>query len=111
MPTLLLNRQCRIVDPESAATAVVCESRPNVSAGTCTRITPDPAAPTASGAAMTSRALPATGTAAPSSLAGLPPGRYVAHSTLTPNCAQSVYFEVGDPAGSRSSAAGATRTW
>jgi hypothetical protein len=45
MPTLLLNRQCRIIDPESAAATVVCESRRHVSAGTCARITPDPDRP------------------------------------------------------------------
>ena len=100
MATLLLNRQCRIVDAGSAAAAVVCEPRANVSRGWCARITPDPSGPIG----LWDRAY-LQGTAevrdgrAVIVFAGLPPGRYEAHSALLSRKAQSVYFEVAECGG------------
>jgi hypothetical protein len=100
MPTLLLNRQCRIIDPESTAATVVTEPRANVSRGWCARITPDPSGPIG----LWDRAY-LEGTPdvldgrAVIAFAGLPRGHYEAHSTLLSRKAQSVYFEVAEGGG------------
>ena len=95
MPTLLLNRQCRIIDAESTAATIICEARRHVSAGTCAHIAPDPDRPYSvlrrddlqgSPDVRDGRAVIV--------FAGLPPGHYEAHSTLRSNCGQTVYMEV-----------------
>ena len=97
MPTLLLNRQCHIIDPEFAAATVVCEPRSNVSAGTCARITPDLDLPYRVWRRDDLQGIPGDRDGrAVNVFAGLPPGCYQAHSTLKSNCAQTVYFEVAD---------------
>ena len=95
MPTLLLNRQRRIIDPESTAATSICEARRHVSAGTCARITPDPDRPYN----VWSRddlqgTLDSSDGRAVIVFAGLPPGCYQAHSTLRSNCGQTVYMEI-----------------
>jgi hypothetical protein len=100
MPTLLLNRQCRIINPESTVATVVTEPRANVSRGWCARITPDPSGPIG----LWDRAyLEGTPDVLDGreviAFAGLPPGRYEAHSTLLSRKAQSVYFEVVEGGG------------
>lgn len=96
MPTLLLNRQCRVIDTESTAATVVTEPRRNVSAGTCARITPDPDRPY-----TVLRRDDLEGTPdvrdgrAVVVYAGLPPGHYAAHSALRSNCGQTAYLKVG----------------
>ena len=83
MPTLLLNRQCRIIDPESTAATIVCEARPNVSAGTCARITPDPDRPYSVWGREDLQGIPGDRDGrSVDAFAGLPPGCYEAHSTL-----------------------------
>jgi hypothetical protein len=95
MPTLLLNRQCRIIDPESTVATVICEAKRHVSAGTCARITPDPDRPYS-----VLRRDDLQGTSgdrdgrAVNVFVGLHPGYYQAHSTLRSNCAQTVFLEV-----------------
>ena len=95
MPTLLLNRQCLVIDPESTAATVVCESRRHVSAGTCARITPDPDRPYSVLRRDDLQGTPDVRDGrAVIVFAGLPPGCYQAHSTLRSNCGQTVYMEV-----------------
>jgi hypothetical protein len=95
MPTLLLNRQCRIIDPESTAATIICEARRHVSAGTCARITPDPDRPYSVWSRDDLQGTPDVHDGrAVNVFAGLPPGHYEAHSTLRSNCAQTVYMEV-----------------
>ena len=95
MPTLLLNRQCRIIDPESTAATIICEARRHVSAGTCARITPDPDRPYSVWRRDDLQGTPDVRDGrAVNVFAGLPPGHYEAHSTLRSNCAQTVYMEV-----------------
>jgi hypothetical protein len=96
MPTLLLNRQCCIIDPESTAATVVCEARRHVSAGTCARITPDPDRPYGVWRRDDLQGTPDVRDGrAVIVFAGLPPGCYQAHSILRSNCAQTVYMEIG----------------
>ena len=100
MPTLLLNRQCLVIDPESTGATVVCEPRANVSPGWCARITPDPSRPIGLWGRAYLEGTPAVRDGrAVVVFAGLPPGRYEAHSTLRSRKAQSVYFEVADGGG------------
>jgi hypothetical protein len=95
MPTLLLNRQCRIIDPESVGATVICEPRANVSAGTCACITPDPDRPYSVWRRNDLHGTPGNRDGrAVNVFAGLPPGRYAAHSTLRSNRGQSVYVEI-----------------
>jgi hypothetical protein len=97
MPTLLLNRQCRIIDPESTAATVICEARANVSRGWCARIKPDPSRPIGLwGRAYLKGTPDVRDGRAVVVFAGLPPGHYEAHSTLRSRKAQSVYLEVAD---------------
>src|SRR6516165_9868867 len=96
MPTLLLNRQCRIIDPESTAATVVCEARRQVSAGTCARITRDPDRPYSVLRRDDLQGIPDVRDGrAVIVFAGLTPGCYQVHSTLRSNCGQTVYMEVG----------------
>ena len=95
MPTLLLNRQCRIIDPESTAATVVCEARRHVSAGTCARITPDPDRPYSVLRRDDLQGTPGDRDGrAVNVFAGLLPGCYQAHSTLRSNFGQTVYMEI-----------------
>jgi hypothetical protein len=95
MPTLLLNGQCRIIDPESTAATVICEPRANVSAGTCARITPDPDRPYSVWHCDELEGTPGDRDGrAVNVFAGLPPGCYQAHSTLRSNCGQTVFVEI-----------------
>ena len=95
MPTLLLNRQCLVIDPESTAATVVCESRRHVSAGTCARITPDPDRPYSVLLRDDLQGTPDVRDGrAVNVFAGLPPGCYQAHSTLRSNCGQTVFMEI-----------------
>ena len=95
MSTLLLNRRCLVIDPESTAATVVCESRRHVSAGTCARIAPDPDRPYSVLRRDDLQGTPDVRDGrAVVVFAGLAPGRYEAHSTLRSRKAQSVYFEV-----------------
>ena len=96
MPTLLLNRQCRVIDTESTAATVVTEPRRNVSAGTCARITPDPDRPYSVLRRDDLEGTPDVRDGrAVLVFAGLPPGHYAAHSALRSNCGQTAYLEVG----------------
>src|SRR6516225_6373835 len=95
MPTLLLNRQCRIIDPESTAATIICEARRHVSAGTCARIATDPDRPYSVLLRDDLQGTPGDRDGRGVIVfAGLPPGCYQAHSTLRPNCGQTVYMEV-----------------
>ena len=95
MPTLLLNRQCCIIDPESTAATVVCEARRHVSAGTCARIAPDPDRPYSVLRRDDLQGTPGDRDGrAVIVFAGLPPGCYQAHSALRSNCAQTVFMEI-----------------
>jgi hypothetical protein len=96
MPTLLLNRQCRIIDPESTAATIICEARRHVSAGTCARIAPDPDRPYSVWRRDDLQGTPDVRDGrAVIVFAGLPPGHYAAHSALRSNCGQTAYLEVG----------------
>ena len=95
MPILLLNRQCRIIDPESTAATIICEARRHVSAGTCARITPDPDRPYSVWSRDDLQGTPDVRDGrAVNVFAGLPPGCYQAHSTLRSNCGQTVFMEI-----------------
>ena len=95
MSTLLLNRQCLVIDPESTGATVVCEPRANVSRGWCARITPDPSRPIGLWGRAYLEGTPAVRDGrAVVVFAGLAPGRYEAHSTLRSNCGQTVYMEI-----------------
>jgi hypothetical protein len=95
MPTLLLNRQCRIIHPGSAAATVVCEPRANVSAAWCARITPDPGRPLGLWRRDYLEGTPEERDRRPVLVfADLAPDCYEAHTTLRSHRAQSVYFEV-----------------
>ena len=95
MPTLLLNRQCCMIDPESTAATVICEARRHVSAGTCARITPDPDRPYSVLRRDDLQGTPGDrDSRAVNVFAGLPPGCYQAHSALRSNCGQTVYMEI-----------------
>jgi hypothetical protein len=96
MPTLLLNRQSRIIDPDSTTVTVICEARRHVSAGTCGRITPDPDRPYHVLRRDDLQGTPGDRDGrAVNVFADLPPGCYQAHSTLRSNCGQTVYMEIG----------------
>ena len=95
MPTLLLNRQCRIIDPKPTAATIICEARRHVSAGTCARITPDPDRPYSLLLRDDLQGTPEVRDGhAVIVFAGLPPGCYQAHSVLRSNCAQTIFMEV-----------------
>ena len=95
MSTLLLNRQCLVIDPESTGATVVCEPRANVSPGWCARITPDPSRPIGLwGRAYLKGTPDVRDGRAVVVFAGLPPGCYEAHSTLRSNCGQTVFMEI-----------------
>ena len=95
MSTLLLNRQCLVIDPESTAATVVCEARRHVSAGTCARITPDPDRPYSVWRRDELQGTPGDRDGrAVNVFAGLSPGFYQVHSTLRSNCGQTVYMEI-----------------
>ena len=95
MPTLLLNRQCRIIDPEFTVATVICEAKRHVSAGTCARITPDPDRPYSVWRRDDLEGAPGDRDGrAVNVFGGLPPGCDQAHATLRSNCAQTVYMEV-----------------
>ena len=95
MPTLLLNRQCLVIDPESTAATIICEARRHVSAGTCARITPDPDRPYSVWHCDELEGTPGDRDGrAVNVFAGLPPGCYQAHSTLRSNCGQTVFVEI-----------------
>ena len=96
MSTLLLNRQCRIIDPESTAATIICEARRHVSAGTCASIAPDPDRPYSVLRRDDLQGTPGDRDGrAVIVFAGLPPGCYQAHSALRSNCAQTVFMEIG----------------
>jgi hypothetical protein len=95
MPTLLLNRQCRIIDPESTVATVICEAKRHVSAGTCARIKPDPDRPYSVWRRDELQGTPGDRDGrAVNVFAGLSPGFYQVHSTLRSNCGQTVYMEI-----------------
>jgi hypothetical protein len=95
MPTLLLNRQCRIIDRESTAATIICEAKRHVSAGTCARITPDPERPYSVWRRDDLQGSPGDRDGrAVNVFAGLSRGFYQAHSALRSNCGQTVYIEV-----------------
>ena len=95
MPTLRLNRQCRIIDPESTGATIICEARRHVSAGTCARIAPDPDRPYSVLRRDDLQGTPGDRDGrAVIDFADLSPGCYQAHSTLRSNCGQTVYMEI-----------------
>ena len=95
MPTLLLNRQCRIIDPEFTVATVICEAKRHVSAGTCARIAPDPDRPYSVLRRDDLQGTPGDRDGrAVIDFADLSPGCYQAHSTLRSNCGQTVYMEI-----------------
>ena len=95
MSTLLLNRQCLVIDPESTAATIICEARRHVSAGTCARITPDPDRPYSVLRRDDLQGTPGDRDGrAVIDFADLSPGCYQAHSTLRSNCGQTVYMEI-----------------
>ena len=112
MPTLLLNRQCRVIDPESTSATVVCEPRANVSAGWCARIKPDPARPIGLWGRDYLEGTPDVRDGrAVIVFAGLLPGRYRPTRPCGPARPSPSTSRSPTAAGSRSSAAGATRAW
>jgi hypothetical protein len=95
MSTLLLNRQCLVVDPESTAATIICEARRHVSAATCARIKPDPDRPYSVLRRDDLQGTPDVRDGhAVIVFAGLSPGCYRAHSALRSNCGQTAFVEV-----------------